>query len=72
MGLVGKSIIMLLRGYQIFISPLFPHSCRFYPSCSEYACQALHKYGAGKGLRLSCRRLLKCHPFHPGGLDPIP
>ena len=63
---------MLLRGYQLFLSPLFPHACRFYPSCSAYAYQALEKYGFWRGLWLSWRRLLKCHPWHPGGVDPVP
>ena len=72
MGLMVKSIMLLLRGYQVFISPFLPHSCRFYPSCSEYACQAFEKYGFGKGILLSCQRVMKCHPFHPGGLDPLP
>jgi uncharacterized protein len=72
MALVVKLILLLLRGYQIFVSPLLPHSCRFYPSCSEYACQALTKFGFGRGLLLSSQRILKCHPFHPGGFDPLP
>jgi putative membrane protein insertion efficiency factor len=72
MGFPVKLTLLLLRGYQILISPLLPYSCRFYPSCSEYASQALKKYGFGRGIFLSCRRILKCHPFHPGGLDPLP
>jgi uncharacterized protein len=72
MGPVVKFTLLLLRGYQFLVSPLLPHSCRFYPSCSEYACQAFNKFGFGKGLLLSCKRILKCHPFHPGGLDPLP
>jgi putative membrane protein insertion efficiency factor len=72
MGLVVKVTLLLLRGYQIFISPLLPHSCRFYPTCSEYACLAFKKYGFWKGMLLSCQRIIKCHPFHPGGLDPLP
>ena len=72
MGYVVKFTLLLLRGYQIFISPFFPHSCRFFPSCSEYTCQALIKFGFGKGLLLSCQRIMKCHPLHPGGLDPLP
>jgi putative membrane protein insertion efficiency factor len=72
MGPVVKLTLLLLRGYQIVISPFLPHSCRFYPSCSEYACQAFKKFGFGKGMLLSCQRIMKCHPFHPGGLDPLP
>jgi len=63
--------ISLLRFYQKFISPLKPPTCRFYPTCSEYAIQAVRKYGFGKGLWKALRRVLKCHPFHPGGYDPV-
>ncbi|MFP3867324.1 MAG: membrane protein insertion efficiency factor YidD [Desulfobacteraceae bacterium] len=69
---MAKLVIILFRAYQIFISPLFPRTCRFVPSCSEYACQALQHYGLLKGLALTLRRILKCHPFHPGGWDPVP
>ncbi|MEE9518388.1 MAG: membrane protein insertion efficiency factor YidD, partial [Candidatus Adiutricales bacterium] len=60
------------RAYQYLISPLFPRNCRFYPTCSNYAYQAVEKHGPVKGLYLSLLRLLKCHPFHPGGYDPVP
>ena len=60
----------LIKVYQWVISPLFPASCRFYPSCSEYAFQSLLKYGPLKGSWRSLVRLCKCHPFHPGGIDP--
>jgi len=60
-----------VRGYQKFISPLFPQTCRFYPSCSAYFIQAVEKYGALKGSYLGIKRILKCHPFHPGGYDPL-
>ncbi|MDD2190443.1 MAG: membrane protein insertion efficiency factor YidD [Eubacteriales bacterium] len=67
-----KSIIILLvRGYQKFISPMFPPTCRFYPTCSQYFIQAVGKYGAIKGSFLGIKRILKCHPFHPGGYDPL-
>jgi len=62
----------LIRGYQRFISPALPPSCRFYPSCSTYALQAIEKYGILKGSYLAARRLMRCHPFHPGGVDPVP
>lgn len=62
----------LIRFYQRFISPALPPSCRFYPSCSTYALEAVTKYGLLKGSYLAARRLLRCHPFHPGGVDPVP
>lgn len=61
----------LIRGYQKFISPLFPPNCRFYPTCSTYFIQAVEKYGAIKGSYLGVKRIIKCHPFHPGGYDPL-
>lgn len=62
----------LIRGYQRFISPMFPPSCRFTPSCSQYALEAVTRYGLLRGSWLGGRRLLRCHPFHPGGFDPVP
>ena len=62
----------LIRGYQVTIGPALPPSCRFYPSCSTYALQALAKYGLLRGSWLAARRLIRCHPFHPGGVDPVP
>lgn len=62
----------LIRFYQRFIGPALPPSCRFYPSCSTYALEAVAKYGLLKGSYLAARRLLRCHPFHPGGVDPVP
>ena len=70
--LVKRALLVLLRAYQIGISPLIGPSCRFYPSCSEYAIQAIRRHGVGRGLWLSAFRLLRCHPFHPGGFDPVP
>ena len=64
-------LILLVRGYQIFISPIMPGKCRFYPTCSTYFIQAVEKYGPFKGTRLGIRRILKCHPFHEGGYDPL-
>ena len=65
-------LIRLVRGYQLAISPLLPASCRYYPSCSAYALEALQRYGALKGMRLAIGRILRCHPFRPGGYDPVP
>jgi putative membrane protein insertion efficiency factor len=65
-------LVFLISIYQQGISPYFPSQCRFYPSCSEYAKQAISRYGSLKGLFLSLKRILKCHPFHPGGCDPVP
>jgi putative membrane protein insertion efficiency factor len=65
-----KVLITVIRGYQLLISPLFGPTCRFVPSCSVYTIDALRKFGVVKGSWLSVKRLLKCHPFHPGGFDP--
>ena len=62
---------MCVRFYQIFISPMFPPRCRFYPTCSAYAIEAIQKKGAVKGVWLAIKRIAKCHPFHPGGYDPV-
>ncbi len=66
-----KIIIYLIKLYQKYISSNTPRTCRFYPTCSDYSIQALEKYGAIKGSYLSIKRILKCHPFHPGGYDPL-
>ncbi len=62
----------LIRAYQRLVSPLLPPSCRFHPSCSHYALEAVTRYGALKGAWLTVSRLARCHPFHPGGFDPVP
>lgn len=67
-----KLITAPIRGYQRFISPLTGARCRFYPSCSEYALEAINRHGVLRGGYLTVRRLLKCHPFHDGGFDPVP
>ncbi|MGB9803835.1 membrane protein insertion efficiency factor YidD [Desulfofundulus sp.] len=69
--MVSSTLITILRFYQRFISPLKPPSCRFYPSCSEYAVQAVSKYGVARGLLLTMWRLLRCHPLCRGGYDPV-
>jgi putative membrane protein insertion efficiency factor len=65
-------LVGIVRVYQRLISPLLPPSCRFYPSCSAYAVTALERHGAARGSWLAARRLARCHPFHPGGIDPVP
>ncbi|VAW88758.1 Membrane protein insertion efficiency factor YidD [hydrothermal vent metagenome] len=67
-----KILILFIKGYQLLISPLLGNNCRFYPSCSHYAQDAIEMHGGVKGLWLTIRRLLRCHPFHPGGFDPVP
>lgn len=67
-----KCFLALIRFYQRFISPMFPAKCRFYPTCSAYAYTAIQRFGVVKGGWLALRRILKCHPFHPGGFDPVP
>ena len=65
-------LIALIRGYQWFISPLLGNHCRFYPSCSQYAREAIERHGATRGVWLAIRRVARCHPWHPGGVDPVP
>ncbi len=70
---MARILMALIRAYQRYISPLKgAPTCRFYPSCSQYAYEALGKHGALKGTWLAVRRVLRCHPFHPGGYDPVP
>lgn len=72
MGYIRKFLIAMIRLYQKYLSPLKrKRSCRFYPTCSQYAIDALNRYGVLKGSCLALRRILKCHPFHPGGFDPV-
>jgi hypothetical protein len=72
MSLVGRMLVGMIRVYQRFVSPMLGPRCRFYPSCSHYACDALCDHGALRGSWLAARRVLRCHPFHPGGFDPVP
>ncbi|HEY9570303.1 hypothetical protein CH76_02740 [Lysinibacillus sp. BF-4] len=64
--------IWLINVYRNYISPMTPPTCRFHPTCSAYGLEAFEKHGAIKGLYLTITRILKCHPFHPGGFDPVP
>ncbi len=63
--------VALIRAYQVIVSPILPRSCRFHPTCSEYALEAVRMHGPIRGILLGIRRLMRCHPFHPGGYDPV-
>ena len=65
-------LLLILRFYRTAISPYLGNNCRFHPTCSVYAMQAIEKYGAGKGAWLAMKRIGKCHPLHPGGIDEVP
>jgi putative membrane protein insertion efficiency factor len=67
-----KIILLLIRFYQKYISIFLGKNCRFYPTCSAYTYEAIEKFGVIKGIYLGVKRILKCHPFHPGGYDPVP
>jgi putative membrane protein insertion efficiency factor len=69
---VKSVLLVLLRAYKLGISPFLGQNCRFLPSCSDYAAQAITEHGALKGGILAAKRLARCHPWHPGGLDPVP
>lgn len=68
----GRLLIAVLRVYKRWLSPLLGPRCRFHPTCSEYAMQAIARFGAMRGCWLALRRILRCHPLHPGGNDPVP
>ncbi|NDP42948.1 MAG: membrane protein insertion efficiency factor YidD [Aromatoleum sp.] len=65
-------LLCAIRGYQYLFRPLLGRNCRFYPSCSDYAREAIQKHGASRGMWLAVRRISCCHPYHPGGYDPVP
>jgi len=67
-----KLIVAILRLYKVALSPLLPSACRYYPSCSEYMGEAVERYGVARGLWMGAKRLLRCHPFRAGGIDPVP
>ena len=71
MNILSKIVIKLIKGYQFFISPLLGNTCRFVPTCSDYAIEALKTFGFFKGLYLSFKRILSCHPWGSGGFDPV-
>ena len=67
-----RILLALIAGYRFFLSPLFGPRCRFYPSCSAYASEAIEAHGPLRGTWLAVKRIVKCHPWHPGGFDPVP
>lgn len=67
-----KLLIWLIKGYRTFISPLIPPTCRFQPTCSKYGLEAIQRFGPWRGSYLTMKRILRCHPFNPGGYDPVP
>lgn len=71
-AIARTGLVKLVRAYQLMVSPLLGPACRFHPRCSEYLADAVQKHGAVRGLWLGSRRVARCHPFHPGGLDPVP
>jgi len=69
---LSHGVIALIRGYSLFVSPVFPRSCRFHPTCSRYAVEAIERHGLLKGLFLATKRVLRCNPLSKGGYDPVP
>ncbi|HOF05559.1 MAG TPA: membrane protein insertion efficiency factor YidD [Syntrophales bacterium] len=69
--ILADIFVLSIRSYQLFISPILPPSCRFYPTCSEYAILSIRRYGPLRGALAGLRRLGRCHPWHPGGYDPV-
>jgi putative membrane protein insertion efficiency factor len=71
-SILARLAVLMIRGYQVTLSPLLPSACRYQPSCSAYAIEAVERHGALKGSWMGARRILRCHPFARGGYDPVP
>ena len=72
MSIFARAAVLMIRGYQVTVSPLLPSACRYQPSCSAYTLEAVERYGAMRGGWMGVRRILRCHPFARGGYDPVP
>ncbi|WP_369574090.1 membrane protein insertion efficiency factor YidD [Acidithiobacillus sp. IBUN Pt1247-S3] len=70
--MLRRAVILLIHGYQLVLSPFLGQNCRYHPTCSHYTCEAIERYGVLRGGWMGIKRIARCHPFHPGGYDPVP